>query len=85
MKTEDKIEQEKPLTAVEWLIEILWAPCQGIPSDIIEQARQMEKEKIKEELIGLLQWMNKVAENNPMAFETDSDDIVQMYLNGYYK
>jgi hypothetical protein len=33
-------------TAVEWLIEVLWAPCQGIPSDIIDQAKQMEKEQI---------------------------------------
>jgi hypothetical protein len=33
-------------TAVDWLIEVLWAPCQGIPSDIIEQAKQMEKAQI---------------------------------------
>lgn len=33
-------------TAVEWLIEVLWAPCQGIPSDIIDQAKQMEKAQI---------------------------------------
>ena len=32
-------------TAVDWLIEVLWAPCQGIPSDIIEQAKAMEKEQ----------------------------------------
>jgi hypothetical protein len=36
----------KKQTAVEWLIEVLWAPCQGIPSDIIDQAKQMEKEQI---------------------------------------
>jgi len=39
---------EKKQTAVEWLIEVLWAPCQGIPSDIIDQAKQMEKEQITE-------------------------------------
>jgi hypothetical protein len=33
-------------TAVDYLIEQLWAPCRGIPSHIIEQAKQMEKEQI---------------------------------------
>lgn len=37
---------ETKQTAINWLIEVLWAPCQGIPSDIIEQAKQMEKEQI---------------------------------------
>ena len=32
----------KHKTAVEWLIEQLQAPCRGIPSHIIEQAKQME-------------------------------------------
>ena len=47
---------------------------------VFEQAKQMERQK----LIGFLDWMNEVAKNNPMAFETDHDDIVDMYLNGYY-
>ncbi len=34
-------------TAVDWIIEQLQAPCRGIPSHIIEQAKQMEKEQIK--------------------------------------
>ena len=34
------------MTAVDWLIEQLQAPCRGIPSDIIEQAKQMEKEQL---------------------------------------
>lgn len=38
--------QQTNLTAVEWLIEQLQAPCRGIPSHIIEQAKQMEKEQI---------------------------------------
>jgi hypothetical protein len=33
-------------TAVEWLIGQLYAPCRGIPSHIIEQAKEMEKEQI---------------------------------------
>ena len=33
-------------TAVEWIIEQLQAPCRGIPSHIIEQAKAMEKEQI---------------------------------------
>ena len=32
-------------TATEWLIEQLQAPCRGIPSHIIEQAKEMEKEQ----------------------------------------
>jgi hypothetical protein len=28
--------------------------------------------------------MNQVAKDNPMVFETDSEDIVDMYLRGYY-
>jgi hypothetical protein len=35
-------------TAVEWLIGQLYAPCRGIPSHIIEQAKEMEKEQIIE-------------------------------------
>ena len=34
------------MTAVEWLIEQLQAPCRGIPSHIVEQAKQMEMEHI---------------------------------------
>jgi hypothetical protein len=33
-------------TAVEWLIGQLYAPCRGIPSHIIEQAKEMEKEQM---------------------------------------
>lgn len=36
------------LTAIEWLIQQLQAPCRGIPSHIIEQAKQMEKKQIVE-------------------------------------
>ena len=30
------------MTAVEWLVDQLQAPCRGIPSHIIEQAKRME-------------------------------------------
>ena len=33
-------------TAVDYLIEQLQAPCRGIPSHIIEKAKQIEKEQI---------------------------------------
>jgi hypothetical protein len=33
-------------TAVEWIIEQLQAPCRGIPSHIIEQAKKIEKDQI---------------------------------------
>jgi hypothetical protein len=33
-------------TAVEWLIGQLYAPCRGIPSHIIEQAKDIEKHQI---------------------------------------
>jgi hypothetical protein len=35
-------------TAVDWIIEQLQAPCRGIPSHIIEQAKQMDKEQHRE-------------------------------------
>jgi hypothetical protein len=34
-------------TAVDWLIGQLYAPCRGIPSHIIEQAKEMEKEQMR--------------------------------------
>lgn len=50
-----------------------------LPSD-----EKIMKEQERQMLIGLLEWMNKVAQDNPMALETDSEDIVDMYLQGYY-
>ena len=35
------------MTAVEYLIEQLQVPCRGIPSHIIEQAKEMEKQQIE--------------------------------------
>ena len=46
---------------------------------------ELHNEQERQMLIGLLEWMNKVAQDNPMALETDSEDIVDMYLRGYYE
>lgn len=45
----------KQQTAVKWLVEQLYAPCRGIPSHIIEQAKEMEKQQIMDaHLTGLI-------------------------------
>ena len=79
-------------TAVEWLVnELLFIQSlkegeitesnKGIlTASTIEQAKQMEKEQI----IGLLKWMNDVAKDTPMRLETDNDDIVEQYYNKTY-
>jgi hypothetical protein len=36
------------MTSIQWLIEQLQAPCRGIPSDIIEQAKEMHKKEIED-------------------------------------
>lgn len=36
-------------------------------------------------LIDFQDWKTKVAENNPMALETDDEDVVLMYTNDYYR
>ena len=33
-------------TAVDYIIEQLWAPCRGIPSHIIEEAKRLEKDQL---------------------------------------
>jgi hypothetical protein len=69
-------------TAVDWLVEQY---TQGDYSwEVYEQAKEMDKEQQKQMLIGLLNWMNKVAQDNPMVFETDSEDIVEMYYDKTY-
>lgn len=86
------------MTAVDWLIDeamklVIQYMNRTLNEDTLDdvvyeigtKAKQMEKEQERQKLIDLLNWMNKVAANNPMAFETDHDDIVDMYLNGYYK
>jgi hypothetical protein len=48
------------------------------------QAKEMEKEEQREDMIGLLEWMNEIAKTDPMQLETDKDDIVDMYYNETY-
>jgi hypothetical protein len=81
------MEQNKQQTAVEWLHQmILPKDTQAVfllAKDIevlFEQAKAMEKEQ----MIGLLDWMNKIASEEPMRLETDHDDIVEQYYNERY-
>jgi hypothetical protein len=36
-------------------------------------------------LIDFQVWKNEVANNHPMALETDDDDLVLMYMNDFYR
>ncbi len=66
------------ITAVEWLITQLKEmeyDLRLIPNTI-KIAKAMEKQQ----LIGLLEWMNKVTAESPMRLETDNEDIVEQYL-----
>ena len=47
MMNKNKNQQDMKQTAVEYIIEQLYAPCRGIPSHIIEKAKEMEKEQLK--------------------------------------
>jgi isopropylmalate/homocitrate/citramalate synthase len=59
-------------------------PLKILMNTIKKTTNQMKQKSVnnkeREMLIGLLDWMNKVAQDNPMAFETDTEDIVDMYL-----
>ena len=69
-------------TAIDYLVNLYYSEYDILlPSEDFAKAKQMERQK----LIGLLNWMKEVVKNNPMAFETDHDDIVDMYLNGFGK
>jgi len=76
----------KQQTAVEWLSEQFDNIVELYPSQFervnraIEQAKEMEKEQ----MIGLLEWMNSVNQFDPMRLETDNDDIVEQYYNETY-
>jgi hypothetical protein len=72
----------KKQTAVEWLYDQLTSTWFDKVSgtDVLKKAKEMEKEQQKQMLINLLDWMNKVAQDNAMVFETDIEDIVEMYL-----
>jgi hypothetical protein len=71
-------------TSVEWLIECLNIHLTEEQKTQFEGLFQQSKQMHKEEMINLLQWMNKVAETNPMQLETDHDDIVEQYYQETY-
>ena len=74
------MKNEMKETAVEWFVDEL-QKADYIPRDssimnyVISTAKEMEKEQ----MIGLLQWMNRVTQSNPMRLETDDDDVVEQY------
>jgi hypothetical protein len=70
--------QQTNLTAVEWLIEQLQAPCRGIPSHIVEQAKQMEKEQI------INAHTNGQAEFDTEAFRQKVVNNAEKYYNEKY-
>ncbi len=48
------------MTAIDYLIEQLQAPCRGIPNHIIEEAKRIDKERIKQLLE---EYTNRIVEN----------------------
>jgi len=74
----------KKQTAVEWLLQAIEGKngkeFSSYYLEFIEQAKATEKEN----MIGLLQWMNKINSETPMRLETDLDDIVEQYYNETY-
>ena len=51
---------------------------------LLQEAKEMEKDQQCQKVIDFLTWTNKITLENPMALETDHDDIANMFLNGYY-
>jgi len=68
------MKNQKKQTAVEWLEQEMLKPYLSM-KEILEQAKEMEKKQ----MIGLLQWMNRVTQSDPMRLETDDDDVVEQY------
>jgi cytochrome c2 len=83
---------KKKQNSIDWLVEELRKyieePWKYVPKGgkeaIVEQAKAMHKEEQREDMIGLLEWMNEIAKTDPMQLETDKDDIVDMYYNETY-
>jgi len=65
-------------TAVDWLIGQLYAPCRGIPSHIIEQAKEMEKANHEK--------FNKFLNDEKQLGISDLKTIerIQWYYNTYF-
>jgi hypothetical protein len=68
---------ENKQTAVDFLMDKLFDPSMMVDEQVkwFEQAKEIEKQR----MIGLLQWMNRVTQSNPMRLETDDDDVVEQY------
>jgi hypothetical protein len=70
-------------TAVEYLIEQLQAPCRGIPSHIIDQAKEMESQKEYETKAywfgrGVLAGReNRIAELQPQTYGSKGSETKQ--------
>jgi hypothetical protein len=74
-------------TAVEWLEEALIGHLdisERYKKELFKRAKEMEKDQQCQKVIDFLTWTNKIALENPMALETDHDDIAYMFLNNYY-
>jgi hypothetical protein len=69
-------------TAVDWLFDTLvdQGYFKKLPIEQYHKAKAMERQQ----MIGLLDWMNKIAIKEPMRLETDHDDIVEQYYNETY-
>ncbi len=88
----DTMSNKKKQNSIDWLVEELRKyieePWKYVPKGgkeaIVEQAKAMHKEEQREDMIGLLEWMNEIAKTDPMQLETDKDDIVDMYYNETY-
>jgi hypothetical protein len=64
-------------TAVDWLIGQLYAPCRGIPSHIIEQAKEMEKEQMVDAWSD--GWLNDY------EYDEDVKNSAEQYYNETFK
>ena len=85
IQNKTKIKQQ---TSVDWLHEKIKETYNRegkLPLAYILDLVIQAKAKEKEQTIGLLKWMNKIASETPMRLETDLDDIVEQYYNETYK
>ena len=67
------------MTAVDYLIEQLQAPCRGIPSHIIEQAKEMEKQQHGKTWDTALDKYEVRAGNYMRAYEDFDDYFAETY------
>ena len=63
-------------TAVDWLVEQLQAPCKGIPSHIIEEAKQIQRKQIIQSF--------RMGKQNGYESGT-SENFINLTAEEYYK